>query len=153
MQTMIRGAIALVRYYTCLTLLLLAFVGCEKKYPDEKPVDPVTGTVLVDGTPQEGIQVTLHDDAGPDPSKPTYSTGYTDASGKLVISTYATGDGAPAGNYHPTFLWGQVNPISMSYGGPDKLKGRYSDASKSDIVLQVSERGPNDLGVVELTTK
>lgn len=132
---------------------LVLLVGCQSQYPDEKPVYKISGTVLVDGQPAEGVQITLHDDAGVDTSDPTFSSGFTDANGKVVISTHAQGDGAPAGNYRVTLMWGQVNPLSMNYGGPDKLQGRYSDAKTTPFTLQVSAEGPNDLGSVELTTK
>jgi len=136
-----------------LAIALLVIAGCQKKYPDEQPVYPISGIVWVDGVPQEGIQVRLHRDEGADQSKPVFPAGFTDNQGNLVISTYANGDGAPAGSYHVTFMWGQINPLSMSYEGPDKLSGRYADPKKSTIVINVSEDAANDLGTVELTAK
>jgi len=135
------------------TCALVLLAGCQPQYPDEKLVYKVSGVVLVDGQPAEAVQVTLHDDAGVDTNDPTFSSGFTDASGNIVVSTHANGDGAPAGSYRVTFMWGQVNPLSMNYGGPDKLKGRYSDVKTTPYTLQVSEQGPNDLGTIELTIK
>ncbi len=132
----------------CLTL-----AGCEKQYPNEKPVFPITGVVKIDGVPQEGIQVVFHDERGVDVKQPTFPTAFTDAQGNLIVSTYANGDGAPAGNYLLTFIWGQINPLSMSYGGPDKLQGRYADAEKSEFRLVVGEDVKNDLGVIDLSTQ
>jgi len=127
--------------------------GCQKKYLDEKPVYRISGTVRVDGVPQEGIQIKLHRDMGSDKSSPTFPAGFTNDQGQVIISTYANGDGAPAGSYHVTFMWGQFNPVSMSYDGPDRLSGRYSDPKKSSIVLNIAEDAANDLGIVELTTQ
>ena len=95
----------------------------------------------------------LHDQAGLDPDNPTFPNGYTDDEGRPVISTYASGDGAPEGEYRVTFFWGQVNPLSMSYGGPDRLGGRYQDAAQSQVLLRVSGQDANDLGVVDLATR
>lgn len=139
-----------ISFFVCLTCLL---VGCEKKYDGEKPVFPITGTVTVDGVPQEGLRITLHDSSGGDPAKPTFSSGYSKEDGKISISTYADGDGAPAGTYKVTIEWGQFNPLSMSYGGPDKLNGRYSDAEKTEITWTITESKVNDLGTVAVTTK
>ncbi len=45
-----------------------------------------------------------------------------------------------------------MDVISRSYGGPDKLKKRYSKPEKSEITF-VEPGKPVDLGVIELTTK
>lgn len=132
---------------------MCSFVGCEKKYPNELPVYPVTGIVTVDGVPKEGLQISLHNKSGGDPTKPTFPSGYSEAGGKISISTYASGDGAPVGTYKVTILWGQVNPLSMSYSGPDKLNDRYTDPEKTELELTVTESKMNDMGTIALTTK
>lgn len=137
-------------FFVCLMCLL---VGCAKKYPDEKAVYPITGVVTVDGVPQEGLQFKLHDEAGPDPAKPTFPSGFSGADGKLSISTYADGDGASAGTYKVTILWQEFNPLSMSFGGPDKLNGRYGDAATAEIKWTITESKMNDMGTIALTTK
>jgi hypothetical protein len=128
-------------------------VGCAKKYPDEKAVYPITAVLTVDGVPQEGLEVKLHDEVAGDPAKPTFPSGFSKADGKVSISTYADGDGAPAGTYKVTVQWREFNPLSMSFGGPDKLKGRYSDPEKTELKWTVTESKLNDLGTVALTTK
>lgn len=138
----------------CIWIAVLAAVvaGCQQQRSGEKPVYRIGGVIRVDGVPQEGVQVILHDQAGLDVDNPTFPNGYTDAEGRPMISTYASGDGAPAGEYRVTFFWGQVNPLSMTYGGPDRLGGRYQDAEQSQVRLRVSGQDANDLGVVDLTT-
>jgi hypothetical protein len=136
--------------FVCLVCL---FVGCAKKYPDEKAVYPVSGVVTVDGVPQEGLQFKLHNEAGDDPVKPTFSSGYSGPEGKVSVSTYADGDGAPAGTYKVTILWQEFNPLSMSFGGPDKLNGRYSDVATTELKWTITESKTNDLGIIALTTK
>lgn len=129
-----------------------SLVGCGED-SNRKPTYPVTGTVHVDGKPVEGIRVELHDQKGLDPKQPTYSSAFTDAEGKFVLSTYENGDGVPEGNYAITYMWGKLNVMSMAYGGPDKLKNKYVDPKKTPFKLSVTKGKPNDLGVVELTTK
>jgi len=137
-------------FFVCLVCL---FVGCAKKNTDEKAVYPITGVVTVDGVPQDGLQFKLHNDAEPDPTKPTFSSGYSGPEGKVSVSTYADGDGAPAGAYKVTILWQEFNPLSMSFGGPDKLKGRYGDAATTEIEWTITESKMNDMGTIALTTK
>jgi hypothetical protein len=77
----------------------------------------------------------------------------TGPDGKFAISTYQSADGVPAGEYLLTFVWGRFDMISKSYGGPDKLNGRYADHQKSEHRVQVESGKPTDLGRIELTTK
>jgi hypothetical protein len=137
----------------CAALLLLSGNGCKSRNADWKPTQPVTGVLIVDGNPAEGVQVTLNDLAGIDESQPTFSQTYSDKDGKFTLSTYEQGDGVPEGDYVLTFFWGQINPLSMQFGGPDKLNQRYSDPASSAFKVKVEKGKPVDLGKIELTTK
>jgi len=131
---------------------LPSFSGCDEN-SNRKPTYAVKGTVHVDGKPEEGIRVEMHDEKGLDPKQPTYSSAFTDAEGKFEFSTYENGDGVPEGNYAITYMWGKLNVMSMAYGGPDKLKNKYVDPKKTPFKLSVAKGKSNNLGVVELTTK
>ncbi len=139
-----------------LFLLLIAFghlcCACSKKQPDRKETFPVSGEVYVDGKPGGTIKVDLHDVKGVDTKQPTYSSAFTDDNGKFVVSTYEQGDGAPEGEYAVTFVWGQLNLMSMQYGGPDKLKGKYSDPAKSQFRVTVKKGQTANIGRVDLKT-
>jgi hypothetical protein len=137
-------------------LLLLALaipllLGCQKRDPSWKPTYPLTGTLIVDGSPAEGVLVEATDVKGLDATNPTMSTAFTDADGQFKFSTYEQGDGVPDGEYLVTFMWGQLNPMSMQYGGPDKLKNRYNDPDQSEFRVQVDGKGV-DMGRIELST-
>jgi len=136
-----------------LSILLLLSNGCGSGNSNEKQVFEIKGTVMVDGKPAEQIQIALHDKVGPDNKQPTYPQGYTDASGKIRISTYADGDGAPAGEYNVTFSWQEYNAMSRGFAGPDKLNKKYSDPMTTTTRLTLGAGKPNDMGTVELTTK
>lgn len=115
------------------------------------PTYPIVGQVLVDGAPAENLQVVCHSTNG-DAAVPISISAYTDAEGRFSISTYEGGDGAPAGNYALTFVWGQINLMSGRYGPPDKLNGKYADPETSAFTVEVAEGAETDLGVIELTT-
>jgi hypothetical protein len=70
--------------------------------------------------------------------------------GTFEISTYQQGDGVPNGEYVLTIVWGKLNLMTRTYGGPDKLKGAYSDPKTSKFTFKVSG-GPVDLGPLDLT--
>jgi hypothetical protein len=133
-------------------LLLAIAVGCSPQGPPRTPTYPVTGQVLVDGQPAADLAVFFTNVNGVDKNEPTYSTANTDADGRFKVSTYESGDGIPEGTYSVTFMWGQVNLMTMSYGGPDKLNGRYSDAATSQFKVTVKRGEPADMGKLTLST-
>lgn len=133
---------------------LLGVSGCGPQTREgELPVYPITGTVLVDGKPMEGIQVALHNVKGVDREHTTYPQGFTGAQGQVEISTYASGDGAPEGEYRVTFVFKPYDPLSHSFSGEDRLGGKYGDSEKSTIKLIVGPDNDNDLGTLELSAK
>jgi hypothetical protein len=139
-------------YGTWLLSVVLA-AGCGEDKGFRKETYPVTGTVLVDGQPVGQVQVALHDVQGIDKEHPTVTTGFTNDDGTFSLTTYEFGDGVPEGEYKVTFMLGQLNMVSMQYGGPDKLNGRYNDPEKTEFRVKVEKGKPADMGKVELTTK
>lgn len=133
-------------------LFVLSCGGCGPDKPDRKATYPVTGLVLVDGKPGPAIKVELTDVKGIDLEQPTVSHTFTGTDGKFAISTYENGDGVPEGDYILTFYWGELHPLSMQYGGEDKLNNRYSDPEKSKFKVKVEKDKPVHLGTIELTT-
>jgi hypothetical protein len=130
----------------------LAPAGCSRSDDNRKETYPVTGQVFVDGQPASQLQVEMHDVKGFDTKQPTVSITYTDDTGKFSLSTYEYGDGVPEGEYIVAFMWGQVNMLTKSYDGPDKLLERYTK-EKSPIKVKVEKGKPTDMGKVDLTTK
>ena len=127
--------------------------GCGSK-SGNKPTYPVVGRVLVDGQPADYLAVSAEPaDGRLDPDQPTVTACFTDKEGRFALSTYVQGDGVPEGEYVLTFMWGQMNLMSMNYGGPDKLKGRYSKPEASQHRFTVGKGQPKlDLGDIELST-
>jgi hypothetical protein len=65
------------------------------------PVFPVQGQVLFNGKPAAGAQVVFHP-AGKTGSDALRPTAQVDADGKFTLTTFTSGDGAPAGEYEVT---------------------------------------------------
>ncbi|MCP4782299.1 MAG: hypothetical protein GY903_22085 [Fuerstiella sp.] len=136
-----------------LSIVLLALLGCgsKQKGPPREATYPIIGVITVDGEPVEQIRVTCHPvGAG---TLPTASSAYSTADGGFSIGTYEAGDGAPAGEYKLTFMWGAINLMSGRYDGPDKLKGRYSKVETSEFSVTVEDGKENDMCLIALTTK
>ena len=136
-----------------LVILCLALASCSRSQGYRKATFPVTGEVYVDGKPAALLAVTCVDLRGIDEKHPTDSAAFTDEAGKFAISTYLSADGVPEGEYVLTFLWGQHNLLTMTYGGPDKLKNRYTDSKQSKVCFTVVKGQRTDLGRIDLTTK
>ncbi|MCC6510811.1 MAG: hypothetical protein IT423_17025 [Pirellulaceae bacterium] len=126
--------------------------GCSDPYANEKECYAIVGTITVDGKPVSGLQLSLHSDTGVDQKQPTFPQGQTDAEGKVKFSTYADGDGAPAGSYKMTASWQDYNPVARGFSGPDKLKKKYSDPATTPLTITVTDQVPNDIGTIELKT-
>ena len=123
-------------------------LGCSEK-PRGGPrltTTPVTGTVEVDGEAAENLTVECHPEPGAEIKHPVIAT--TNGDGQFAISMYQKGDGLPEGTYRLTFKWEEFGfPIK------DKLKQAYIDPSKSTYKVTVTAGEPNDLGLIELSTK
>lgn len=140
-------------YSVCFLCVLLSSCG-EETDPNRKPTFPVTGKVTVDGAaPSSPVKVECHNINGMDKEKPTFSRSMTEDGGAFSLSTYVTGDGVPEGEYVLTFEWVEWNAFSNSYGGHDKLNGRYKDPKTSKVQLKVDGSGSVDLGTIALTNK
>lgn len=129
-------------------LLLPLLAGCGS---GRLATYPVKGKVLVNDQPAKEVHVAFHPkDTGTHP--PYVPSGTTDENGEFALSTFITGDGAPAGEYEVTLVWPvRFNPISTLWEG-DKLKGKYKDKSKPAAVVTVEKR-PQELEPFKVSDK
>lgn len=97
-----------------LSLALLVFGGCDSTPEGQLPTAPVEVTVLYNGKPVEGADVTFVNASGPPPA-----FGKTDASGKAKLHTYAADDGATLGEH-------SVSVVKQEF---DKVKQEASQDS------------------------
>lgn len=111
---------------------------------------PVEGQVFVDGQPATMVQVICHEVGR---SSCLVPPTVTDDQGRFRLSTYEQGDGVPAGGqYVLTFRWSEFEPITMSFRGEDKLKGRYADPATSAIRFRAERGKPVQLGRIDLSS-
>ncbi|MCS7237982.1 MAG: hypothetical protein NZ899_06895 [Thermoguttaceae bacterium] len=135
---------------------------------------PVTGTVLVDGSPAAGIAVTF----SPKSPEARVAAGVTDASGRFTLNTAGAGQGAVPGTYAVAFAvsgGGQAAPTAdpRAAGGaltPEQMKeiqaqqtkraptgpalklpAKYGSPDTSGFTVEVKAGAPNDFKF-ELTT-
>jgi hypothetical protein len=125
-------------------LVLIAVLGCKSGQVAEKrkPVFPVRGKVLVQGKPAAGANVffvPVDEPATPTDPRPR---GEVREDGSFELGMYGAKDGAPAGEYLVIVLW-------EGEGGYDRLKGQYSDPTKSKLRVTVKE-GTNELPPFQL---
>ena len=139
-----------------LALAVVALASCGDS-KNQRKVYPVKGKILVNGQPAPECQVYLirtSDDNHPSKVTPQ---GMTNENGEFQLTTYASNDGAPEGEYVVTIEWrersGGLGQLA-NYDGPDRLGGIYAKAEKTKglkgFVVKV-ERTPLELAPFELT--
>ena len=120
-----------------------------------KPPYPVSGTIHVDRKPAADCLIQFHssDPADHDGPNRVLPVAMTDEAGKFKLSTYAAGDGVPAGDYLVTFTWRQRSGLLKNqFDGPDRLKGKYATKEGSGTKVTIHPKA-QELPPFELTTK
>jgi hypothetical protein len=111
----------------------------------------VQGQLLVKGQPAAGALVILQPQGGGNPQE--WAAGFpraqVAADGSFDVETYGEKDGAPAGDYVVLVSWTSVDPQNEEASTPDRLGGRYSDASTSPLRAKVESR-PTELAPIKL---
>jgi hypothetical protein len=130
----------------CLIVLIAVLaMGCGGSHSaSRKPTHKVTGSVVMAGAPVIGAFVVFSPKQLGQPA----ATGRTDDSGKFILTTYDTGDGAAAGDYavlvsktaakeatgavasHEAIASGKVKP-----GAAHSTGGKSTSAAKSESGL------------------
>lgn len=136
--------------FLAIAFVAAAAIGCSKPAPLQAPVFPVKGTITFKGQPIQGAVVVLHPKAqGPIPA-PTPRAN-VDAQGNFAVTTYASGDGAPEGEYTVTVQW--YKPVKGEGGdlkaGPNVIPAKYSRPAQSDLKIVVAT-GPNEVPPIKL---
>jgi hypothetical protein len=117
---------------------------------NRKPTHPVTGRVLLDGSPLPGAYVTFHAIDAKDPKKSSRVTdALAEGDGSFVVSTYKAGDGLPDGEYKVTVVLRQPFFEPSGKMGVNRLPEKYASAATSELTAQVKS-GKNAL-TFELT--
>src|SRR5262249_27026562 len=91
---------------------------------------PCKGTVLVNGQPAKGVEVSLRTDMG----NPV-AGGICGEGGVFELTTYVQHDGAPAGDYEVAIFWPAWHRGKNV--GPDRLQGQFEDPKKTGLRAHV----------------
>ena len=128
-------------------LLAVALASCSKS-PEKPATYPVSGRVLYEGNPATGAVVILHAIGGAATGERPRAK--ADAQGEFTLTTFTTGDGAPAGDYAVTVEWRRADDHPEQ--GVDLLPPSYSDPKTSKLKVTIAG-GSNEPLVLKLTRK
>jgi len=117
-----------------------------------KPTYPVRGKVMMDGAPVSNAYLIFYY-VDPDPKKAPQRIADAIAAGdgSFVLSSYAAGDGAPAGSYIVTAVLRQPFYDPDGKLGKNRLPAKYASPKESDL-RAVVRNSPNDL-LLELKSR
>lgn len=129
-----------------LCLLSTAF-GCSG--PNHRPdTYPVSGQVYFRGQRAAGAVIQLTALNGR-PFKVLAPHAIVAGDGTFEITTYVTGDGAPAGTYALTLTWSVPPKPGFEDDGPDRFRKRYADVRQPLRKVEV-KTAENNLGRIDL---
>jgi hypothetical protein len=107
-----------------------------------KDVVPVSGKVLVDGEPKEGVNLYLYASTGGS----AIAECRTNPDGTYCWSTHLPCDGIEAGNYRLAFKYiPKQRRNDRDEDAGDLFQGRYSDPMKVEYLLTVEESPQTDV--------
>lgn len=138
------------RFGSCLiAIVLLSLAGCRKSpHGDRLPTYATAGRIVVGGQAAVGAEVQLWAVDGGLQSAGLCPHAIADNEGRFHLTTYATGDGAPAGQYAMTLRW-PVPPPPGRERGPDRFQGRYADPARPLRIVWIVA-GENELETIQL---
>ena len=132
------------------SVLGLFFVGLILGCGSDFTVVPVSGTVSMDGEPEQGIKVIfmplpLEENPSPGP----FSTAITDENGAFVLKTRRGKTGAIVGHHLVSFVYLEFGPGYEAASSDREMPARY----KGDVGINFEvPRGGNDAVKFELTS-
>ena len=137
------------RHVLCAAVLSAFLAGCgsQKNLPARYPV---SGQVLQSGKPIADAIITLHP-SSPSPDVTQCPIAYSDAEGRFSMTTFETGDGAPAGDYSVTVELRAPRTVGEEVvrDGRNMLPIRYSRPESSKLTVQVTE-GDNVIPPIDI---
>ena len=110
---------------------------------NRKPVHPVRGAVMFDGTPAASAQIIFWrpDPADKEGKKATrVSDALVEADGSYAVSTYVANDGLPEGEYKVTVTLREPALEPSGKLGPNRLPEKYATYMKTDLLANVNGR-------------
>ena len=134
---------------TVLCVVVGALMGCggdspqsrlEEAIPNRTAVVPVSGVVLINGSPVLELTIRLVQADAETISISDPKT-LTDAQGRFTFTTYLDGDGVPPGKYR-MLVEHLERHGSSGWGSTDKLGNRYNYITDPATTIEVKEGAP-----------
>lgn len=130
-------------------LIVAGLTGCTEVDGSRLPAHPTQGTITFEGQPIPGAFLVLHPQDEAASGNPT-ATAHVQSDGTFAVSTYDSGDGAPAGDYVVTVQWSKLLKFNGEVApGPNILPQKYSNPATSGVIVHVAE-GDNTLAPITL---
>jgi hypothetical protein len=126
----------------------LACSACSGKKDARVPVFPVHGQVLLNGKPVPYAFVVFHPVSGSG-REDLHPRAHAEEDGSFWLSTYDSGDGAPAGEYVVTVQQYKAPTESDREAAVNLLPAPYASPARSKLRARV-EAGDNELAALEL---
>lgn len=129
--------------FTQLIILLIAIIAVGCGSGEERPQTSKTeGTVTFDGKPLEAASVSFIPESG----RP--ASGFTDASGRFVLTTFGSEDGAIVGQH--TVIISKVKSEAKDQNDiyakqKSVIPEKYSDIKKTELTATINSDGANDI--------
>lgn len=131
--------------------LLVVLCGCAKEPVKVRPATfPVSGSLLIDGTPAVRAAITFHRTTPAADGKVYGPSAHTDDNGSFRITTFTAYDGAPPGEYKVTITAPWISKEGQDVEVPDLLRGKYADSKTTPLTVVVAER-ENELEQFDLS--
>ncbi len=145
--------ISSIALWVCCTALTAGCGGGTPTPAWQLPVEPAEGDLTVKGAAAEDVFITFHPVTKPrGTTNQILPRAQTDSAGHFQVTTYTTGDGAPAGKYRLSFSWqGPIGEMSQDDHEelPERLNRKYLKPETSGYEITITE-GPNQLPALEL---
>ncbi|MCE9545413.1 MAG: S26 family signal peptidase [Planctomycetia bacterium] len=142
-------------------LVIATAAGCSKSEAPRVPTNFARGQVFLEGKPLQGALVVLHRQGEPAATTGTVNgvkaaepapsaRGLSEADGRFTLTTYATGDGVPEGEYLVTVVQRPAQKNGESFEpGPNVLPSRYASPKTTDLRVKIAV-GENELAPLAL---
>lgn len=121
----------------------------QSRAPDRPAIHRVAGKLYVNGAPAGNASIAFHP-IGAHALQIYRPVGCSKPDGSFSLMTYSLDDGAPEGEYTVTVLWIDPTQPYDECGDVtihDMLKGRYLDATKSNLRARIVP-GSNEIKVL-----
>lgn len=120
-------------------------LGCGSADLKNQPTIPVELEVYYQGKPAQKARVILHPTEEKDTEvwRAIRPHGVVREDGKAALTSYFTGDGAPAGEYVVTVSWPAKATRREDDDEGDLLNGKFLDPSQSQLRVAITSAGAN----------